>query len=245
MNSRRGVRWWCQLPTTHLDDERYLELSFSARGLLADIYRVADRAGRFRAGLRALARAVGGSINDAEFVDAWEELTASRMLEVYEVDGVRYGELSDYADTIGEIQKGRRPSDLPAKTLDAMRSGPSRDLSGPSRDLSGPSRDVSGLGRDMSAPSRDMSGRSRDLEDSDEALNAARDEVRTRSGPSRDISGLGRDTKYKEVFQTSPRVRARGGFQETALTAEQQEERLRRQRQALQSVVAVAGLADA
>ena len=238
MNSRRGVRWWCQLPTTHLDDERYLELSFSARGLLADIYRVADRAGRFRAGLRALARAVGGSINDAEFVDAWEELAASRMLEVYEVDGVRYGELSDYADTIGEIQKGRRISDLPAKTLDGIRSGPSRDLSGPSRDLSG-------LGRDMSAPSREASGLSRDLETSGEALNAARDEVRTRSGPSRDISGLGRDTKYKEVFQTSPRVRARGGFQETALTAEQQEERLRRQRQALQSVVAVAGLADA
>ena len=207
MSSRRGVRWWCQLPTTHLDDERYLELSFSARGLLADIYRVADRAGRFRAGLRALARAVGGSINDAEFVEAWQELTAARMLEVYEVDGVRYGELADYADSIGEIQKGRRPSDLPAKPLDGMRSGPSRDLSRPSRDLSG-------LGRDMSAPCRD-------------------------------VSGLGRDSKLKEVFQTSSRVRARGGFQETALTAEQQEARLRRQRQALQSVVAVAGLADA
>ena len=196
----RGQRWWCQLPINHLDDEGYLALSWGARGLLADLYRTADKAGRFPAGQRALSRLVGASEWQAEL----SELVDGGFVELFSLAGsaVLYGEVIAYADTVGQLQKKRSESDIVRSAGDAIYSSwaAGHDMV---KTRSGPVTDQSLTSyRPVQDQSQTSHRTAKDGPQSFQVVEQVCDQSVTSAGPVTDRSLRAREkTKQKAPFQ--------------------------------------------
>jgi hypothetical protein len=78
------------------EDERVGRVSLTARLLFIGLWTVADDAGRFRANARLLAAQIFPYDDGLDVGQALEELDRERLIQLYEVDGQKYGHVRNF-----------------------------------------------------------------------------------------------------------------------------------------------------
>ena len=180
----KRARAYVALTRGHLGEEVYLSLSFAARGVLCDLWRVVDGVGRFHAGKRALVRALG-AVSWDDLSAPLTELTAAGWVTLYEVDGIGYGEIGRFAADVGnmadKMTRGEIPGD-PSKNAPhagALHAGATR-----AHDAGGLPGRVAGAGDAGALPgrvAREKKRKEKKREDKRGLLSVREDQTRARA----------------------------------------------------------------
>lgn len=133
---------WSFVPQRLIADERFLELSMPARGVLYGLYHRADRWGRGPGDKMSL-RVLLGIVDGYDATPALEQIGAAGLASVYVLDGRRYWQLERYdedcpADMIRK-RTGTSTFPPPPPPTDPASTGqrPPTDASGPASSRSG------------------------------------------------------------------------------------------------------------